>query len=77
MRRLDRLVGSWTMEGNLIGAEEKNIKGETTKRFVGGICARSTGCGEAARSVARVRAEAFRHGTVTGSPTRLKSQREA
>jgi hypothetical protein len=30
LRRLDRLVGSWTMEGNLVGSDEKNIRGETT-----------------------------------------------
>jgi hypothetical protein len=30
LRRLDRLVGRWTMEGNLVGSAEKNIKGETT-----------------------------------------------
>jgi hypothetical protein len=23
LRRLDRLVGSWTMEGNLVGSDEK------------------------------------------------------
>jgi hypothetical protein len=34
LKRLDRLVGSWTMEGNLLGSEEKNIKGETTFRWL-------------------------------------------
>jgi Protein of unknown function (DUF1579) len=29
LSRLDRLVGSWTMEGNLVGSDEKNITGET------------------------------------------------
>jgi Protein of unknown function (DUF1579) len=37
-RRFDRLVGRWTMEGNLVGSGEKNIKGETTFRWlVGGF----------------------------------------
>jgi hypothetical protein len=36
LRRLDRLVGSWSMEGNLVGSEEKNIRGETTFRWVAG-----------------------------------------
>jgi hypothetical protein len=27
LRRLDRLVGTWTMEGNLVGSDEKNIRG--------------------------------------------------
>jgi hypothetical protein len=30
LRRLDRLVGTWAMEGNLVGSDEKNIRGETT-----------------------------------------------
>ena len=30
LRRLDRLVGTWTMEGNLVGSDERNIRGETT-----------------------------------------------
>jgi hypothetical protein len=30
LRRLDRLVGGWSMEGNLVGSNEKNIRGETT-----------------------------------------------
>jgi hypothetical protein len=36
MRRLDRLVGTWTMEGNLVGADDKTIKGETTFRWLPG-----------------------------------------
>jgi hypothetical protein len=32
LKRLDRLVGSWIMEGNLLGSDEKNIRGETTFR---------------------------------------------
>jgi len=28
--RLDRLVGRWSMKGNLVGSDEKNITGETT-----------------------------------------------
>jgi Protein of unknown function (DUF1579) len=36
LRRLDRLVGRWTMEVNLVGSDEKNIKGETTFRWLPG-----------------------------------------
>ena len=36
LRRLDRLVGRWAMEGNLVGSDEKNIKGETTFRWLPG-----------------------------------------
>jgi hypothetical protein len=36
LKRLDRLVGSWTMEGNLVGSDEKNIRGETTFRWLPG-----------------------------------------
>lgn len=36
LRRLDRLVGRWGMEGNLVGSDEKNIRGETTFRWVVG-----------------------------------------
>jgi hypothetical protein len=36
LRRLDRLVGRWTMEGNLVGSDEKNIKGETTFSWLPG-----------------------------------------
>jgi Protein of unknown function (DUF1579) len=36
LRRLDRLVGRWTMEGNLVGSDEKNIKGETTFAWLPG-----------------------------------------
>jgi Protein of unknown function (DUF1579) len=36
LRRLDRLVGRWTMEGNLVGSAEKNIRGETTFRWLPG-----------------------------------------
>jgi hypothetical protein len=36
LRRLDRLVGRWTMEGNLVGSGEKNINGETTFRWLPG-----------------------------------------
>ena len=27
LRRLERLVGRWNMEGNLVGSDEKNITG--------------------------------------------------
>jgi hypothetical protein len=36
LRRLDRLVGRWSMEGNLVGSDEKNIRGETMFRWVAG-----------------------------------------
>jgi Protein of unknown function (DUF1579) len=36
LRRLDRLVGRWSMEGNLLGSDEKNISGETTFRWLPG-----------------------------------------
>jgi hypothetical protein len=36
LRRLDRLVGRWSMESNLVGSDEKNIRGETTFRWLPG-----------------------------------------
>jgi hypothetical protein len=36
LKRLDRFVGSWTMEANLVGSDEKNIRGETTFRWLEG-----------------------------------------
>jgi Protein of unknown function (DUF1579) len=36
LKALDRLVGTWSMEGNLAGATEKNIKGQTTFRWLPG-----------------------------------------
>jgi hypothetical protein len=36
LRRLDRLVGTWAMEGNLVGSDEKNIRGETTFGWLSG-----------------------------------------
>jgi Protein of unknown function (DUF1579) len=36
LRRLDRLVGRWSMEGNLVGSDEKNITGETAFRWLPG-----------------------------------------
>jgi hypothetical protein len=36
LKRLDRLVGRWTMEGNLVGSDETNIKGETEFRWLPG-----------------------------------------
>jgi Protein of unknown function (DUF1579) len=36
LRRLDRLVGRWSMEGNLVGSDEKNIRGETAFRWLPG-----------------------------------------
>jgi hypothetical protein len=36
LRRLDRFVGRWSMEGNLVGSDERNIKGETTFSWLPG-----------------------------------------
>jgi Protein of unknown function (DUF1579) len=36
LKRLDPFVGTWEMEGNLVGSEEKTIKGETTFRWIPG-----------------------------------------
>ena len=36
LKRLERLVGSWKMEGNLVRSDEKNISGETTFSWVAG-----------------------------------------
>jgi hypothetical protein len=36
LRRLDRLVGRWAMEGNLVGSDEKNITGETSFSWLPG-----------------------------------------
>src|SRR5262245_50603517 len=36
MRRLDRLVGTWTMKGSLVGSDETTIKGEATFRWLPG-----------------------------------------
>jgi hypothetical protein len=36
LQRLNRFVGSWRMEGHLVGSEEINIKGATTYRWLPG-----------------------------------------
>ena len=36
LKRLDRLVGRWTMEGHLVGSDETNITGETSFRWLSG-----------------------------------------
>jgi hypothetical protein len=36
LRQLDRFIGSWTMEGNLLGSDEKTIKGQATYRWLPG-----------------------------------------
>ena len=36
LKRLDRLVGRWSMEGHLVGSNETNIRGETTFRWLPG-----------------------------------------
>lgn len=32
LERLNRLVGTWSMEGHLVGSDENNIKGQATFR---------------------------------------------
>lgn len=41
LRRLERLVGTWTMEGKLVGSE-RNITGETTFRWLPGTSGGTT-----------------------------------
>jgi hypothetical protein len=36
LRRLDRFVGRWSMEGHLVGSDETNIRGETAFRWLPG-----------------------------------------
>jgi hypothetical protein len=36
LRRLDRFVGTWRMEGHLVGSDERNIQGEATYRWLPG-----------------------------------------
>ena len=36
LKRLDRFVGSWELEGNFVGSDEKTIKGEATYRWLPG-----------------------------------------
>jgi Protein of unknown function (DUF1579) len=36
LKRLDRLVGRWNMEGHLVGSDETNIKGVTSFRWLPG-----------------------------------------
>jgi hypothetical protein len=36
LERLDRLVGTWTMEGRLVGSDETTIKGDTTFSWLAG-----------------------------------------
>ena len=36
LKRLDRLVGTWKMQGHAIGANEENITGTTTFKWLGG-----------------------------------------
>jgi hypothetical protein len=33
LRALDRFVGTWSMEGHLVGSDEITIKGQTTFRW--------------------------------------------
>jgi Protein of unknown function (DUF1579) len=36
LRRLDRLVGTWTLKGHLVGSDEENITGEITFQWLEG-----------------------------------------
>lgn len=36
LRRLDRFVGTWTLQGRTLGAEEDNVRGETTFEWLPG-----------------------------------------
>ena len=36
LKRLDRFVGTWTMEGHLVGSTEYNISGQATFRWLPG-----------------------------------------
>jgi hypothetical protein len=36
LKRLDHLVGTWSMEGNLVGSDETTIRGETTFSWLPG-----------------------------------------
>lgn len=36
LKRLDRFVGTWSMEGHLVGSSENNIKGQTSYRWLPG-----------------------------------------
>lgn len=36
LERLNRLVGTWSMEGHLVGSDENNIKGQATFRWLPG-----------------------------------------
>jgi hypothetical protein len=36
LRRLDRLVGRWIMEGNLVGSDERSVRGEMAFRSLPG-----------------------------------------
>lgn len=36
LKRLERFVGTWSMEGHLVGSDDNNIKGQATYRWVPG-----------------------------------------
>jgi hypothetical protein len=36
LKRLDRFVGTWSMEGHLVGSDEANIRGQATYRWLPG-----------------------------------------
>ena len=45
LRLLDRLVGTWAMEGNLVDSDEQNIRGQTTSVGCRVACSSSSGPG--------------------------------
>src|SRR5262245_14332663 len=36
LRRLERFIGTWSMEGHLVGSDEITVRGETTFRWLTG-----------------------------------------
>jgi hypothetical protein len=50
LRRLDRLVGTWTMEGNLVGSDEQNIRGQMTFRWLAAGSSSSSAPGSTSRA---------------------------
>jgi hypothetical protein len=36
LKRLDRFVGTWSMEGHLVGSTENNIRGQASHRWLPG-----------------------------------------
>jgi hypothetical protein len=36
LRRLDRFIGTWSLEGHLVGSSDNNIKGQVSYRWLPG-----------------------------------------